>query len=227
MALDSDGYLQWLRSTDLEAASHSDLLQAVEAVLEALQAEPSDVVDDAEAIFESLCRIQNGLRAGDRPLVELKQFRDFFHAGLVLDKPAVAVLEQELREIADGIEKERWTSETYQRFEVAIESYLDGGDEDRFWDVMDDIENLLEKVHESYQTTDIMAREVTAESLVVHQLLLEAMGSWKEAFLLLREESPNEEEPDWSAILARAEMGNRLMVAVQIFNGRLQNMLAR
>lgn len=223
MTDDAQAYLQWLRSTDLEQAPHADLALAVEIVVGALEEAPEESLSDEEfAILEALAEAQRALNSGTLPKEQLLAFRRLFDGGLSLPRPAVELLEQELREIAAGIAKERWTSETFSRFEAAIENFLDGGEESELWDVVEDIERLLMSVSDRYENTDILAHEVTAESLVVHRLLVEALESWGSALAMFQQE----EEPQWDDILALAEHGNRLMVAVQIFQGRLKNALS-
>ena len=223
MTDDAKAYLQWLRSTDLDQALYTELVQAVQVVIAALEDMPEESLSDEEfAVLESLTEAHRQLDAGGLPKEQLLAFRTLFDGGLALPKPAVELLEEELREIAAGIAKERWTSETYSRFESAVDAFHEGGEESDLWEVVEDIERLLVSVTEHYQNTDILAHEVTAESLVVHRLLTEALQSWGSALALIQ----GEEEPDWDEILAFAEQGNRLMVAVQIFQGRLKNALS-
>jgi hypothetical protein len=60
------------------------------------------------------------------------------------------------------------------------------------------------------------------ESVVVHKLLLEGMENWKASLEAVKED----EDPDWDWVLATAEQGNRLLVAVQIFEERVQRALS-
>lgn len=138
-----------------------------------------------------------------------------------MEQPLEEILEQELREIAAGIAEERWCTESYKNLESAIDQFLDGGEEENLWDFLDELEASLERSSESYQQTDILAKEVTVESLVLHKLLLEGIEQWQSAVAVIRQGDP-ECEPEWAEMLARAQEGNRLLVAVQIYYGRLQ-----
>ena len=218
--MDALSYLHWLRTTDLENARLQDLTEAVGAVLQALASEAQESAEQEMA--EALQTIFEELGQGDIPLELLREFRiEFDNDPSTYEAPEV-VLEQELREIAEGIGPERWSTETYQNLEKAVDFFLDGGAEDSLWEVVDGIDALMESTFQAYAQTDVLPKEVTLESAVVHKLLCEGMGWWKEALETLRED----EEPDWSSVLQMAENGNRLLIAVQIFNERVQRALS-
>lgn len=216
-----ESYRHWLASTDLETARESDLLEAVQAVLHALNEAAED--EQSSALLGALGEIEGQLLQGRLPRELLAAFRrDFpYHASPGEDPQAV--LERELREIAAGIAPSRWSTETYQNLEQAIDAYLEGGEEEALWAQVETIEQLLERVSESYQRTAVLPKEVTMESLVIHRLLCEGIAEWQQALALLRE---SEDEPDWDAVLDGAEAGNRLLVAVQIYYQRLQSALS-
>lgn len=142
-----------------------------------------------------------------------------------LDDPGLAeeALDSELRDIADGISDERWATGTYRDLEQAIDKLLAGGDEEEFWTSIDTIEDLIQGVTDAYEGTTIVSDEVTLESFVTHHLWCEGVDEWLGALALLRDESVD--EPDWDFILQKAEHGNRLLVAIQIYNQRVQSIL--
>lgn len=221
--MNAESYLYWLKRTDLQTAQPADLLEAVDAVMAALEQEleQAEETEHARAMYYSLDGIREMLVAGAIPRRSIEEFRVEFDNDPSTYEPPEIVLEQELREIAAGIAKERWCTETFQKFHDAVNAVLDGGDEDAFWDVVDGIEALIDNSHKSYSETHILPKERTLESAVVHKLLIEGMEDWKAALQAIRED----EDPDWEWILATAEHGNRLLVAVQIFNQRVQSAL--
>ena len=218
--MDALSYLHWLRTTDLDHARPQDLIEAVSEVLCALDSEAPE--SGEREMAEALQIIFHALRKGDIPLELLREFRIEFDNDPSTFEAPEAVLEQELREIAEGMGPERWSSETYQNLERAVDLFLEGGEEDSLWEVVDGIDALLESTFQSYAQTKVLPKEVTLESAVVHKLLCEGIDWWREALESVREE----EDPDWSSVLKMAETGNRLLIAVQIFNERVQRALS-
>lgn len=216
--MDAENYLHWLGTTDLVHVGQGDLTQAVDAIVAELEQETPE-----GEMLQALRFVQSELRSGRTPTRELLTFREEFLYDSDLPDPPHVVLENELREIASGISRDRWSTETYQNFEAAIDRFLDGADEEVLWSQVDAIEDLLDRVQSSYQQTSILPKEVTMESKVTHQLLFEGIEEWREALTMLRDDQ--EGEIDWNAVLLRAETGNRLLVAVQIYHQRLQSAL--
>lgn len=218
--MEAEAYLHWLRSTDLESATLEDLSVAVEWVVEGLRGDLEQGPDETTwQMLEALEAIQQDLADGSIPKDSLYDFRQtfVFDPGLVV--PPEVVLEHELREIAGGIARERWATESFLKLEEAVRGYLDGGDEEPLWEVVEMMEAAVENSARGYSETDILAKEITLESQVVHKLLCEGMERWQLALDQLRHEDV---EPDLDQMLIDAEAGNRLLVAVQIYYDRLK-----
>lgn len=221
--MDAESYLYWLKRTDLETARIGDLIEAVEGVAVALRAEIAEEEQPhAVEMLASLESILEELRRGDIPLQALTNFRVEFDNDPETFEAPEQVLEQELREIAAGIARERWCTESYEKLENAVNAFLDGGEEDEFWEVVDGLASSIDAAHAEYCRTQILPKEVTLESAVVHKLLCEGIEDWKAALDSLRED----EEPDWEWLMQTTEHGNRLLVAVQIFEERVRNALS-
>jgi hypothetical protein len=221
--MDAESYLYWLKRTDLHAARSKDLVEAVDAVVMALKQELQEAEDQyAQDMMDSLVAIRQELIEGSVPVKAIEEFRVEFDNDPDTYEPPEVVLEEELREIAAGIGPERWATETFEDLATAIQSFLNGGEEDAFWEMVDQIERIVDGSYSSYSETHILPKERTLESIVVHKLLLEGMEDWKAALEAIKED----ENPDWEWILATAEHGNRLLVAVQIFNERAQGALS-
>ena len=221
--MDAESYLHWLKRTDLQVAQPRDLMEAVDAVMRALEHELQETQDPyAQDMLDSLAAIRQELAGGIVPLKALDEFRLEFDNDPDTFEPPEAVLEQELREIAEGIAYERWSTETFENLASAVKTFLDGGPEDSFWDVVEGIDSLIDASYNTYSETHILPKERTLESVVVHKLLLEGMENWKASLESVKED----EDPDWDWVLATAEQGNRLLVAVQIFEERVQRALS-
>ncbi len=214
--MDAHGYLHWLEVTDLELASLEDVRQAVDVVIEGLK----DEGQDGEEMLEALEALRPGLLETERPWPHLSAFRAEF-LQREMERPE-ALLEEELRQIATGLPKQRWRTETYIKLEKAVDAFLDGREEDDLWKILDELESLIVGVAKSYQESTILGKEVTMESQTTHRLLLEGMDLWIETLGCAKDE----EEPDWDEILAQAEDANRLLAAVTVYNERIQSALA-
>lgn len=212
--MDAGSYLHWLRTTELDIAKLSDLKEAVGIVAEALRAEGAK---DEEPMLEALLKISGELDSGYTPVELIESFRADLFEDYAADAPAV-VLEAELREIAAGIAEEQWNTESYQEFSEAVTVFLEGGSEEPLWAVVEKMDEILEQSRQRYCATDVLPKEITTESAVAHKILLDGIANWVEAL-----EQVRDGDPDWDEVLAYAETGNRLLVAVQIFNQRLQN----
>ena len=221
--MDAESYLYWLKRTDLETARIGDLTEAVEGVAAALRVELEGTDEPHAAdMLSSLESILQQLHQGNLPIRALQEFRIEFDNDPETFEAPDQVLEEELREIAAGIAKERWCTESYEKLESAVNAFLDGGEENEFWDVVDGLASSIDAAHAEYCKTQILPKEVTLESKVVHKLLCEGIEDWKAALDSLRED----EEPDWEWLMQTTEHGNRLLVAVQIFEERVRNALS-
>lgn len=221
--MEAESYLHWLRRTDLASADLADLRQAVEVIMLALQQElEEEQTSHALDMYAVLEPILEELRAGSVPVAALNEFRIEFDNDPETYEPPEQVLEEELRGIAVGIGREHWCTENYERLERAVNAFLEGGEEAAFWDTIDSLSTGIESAHAQYSSTHILPKEVTLESQVVHKLLCEGIEIWKAALDSLRDG----EEPDWDWLMQTAEEGNRLLIAVQIFEERVRSALS-
>lgn len=214
--MDAHGYLHWLEVTDLEQANLDDLHKAVEVVLEGLR----DEGQAGEEMLQALETLRPSLLESERPWPQLTAFRTEYLQREV-ERPE-ALLDDELRQIASGLPKARWRTETYLKLEGAVDRFLDGGEEDDLWNSLDELETLITGASESYRNSTILGKEVTMESQTTHRLLLEGMDTWIETLSRARDD----DEPDWDDILVGAEDANRLLAAVTVYNERIQSALA-
>jgi hypothetical protein len=140
-------------------------------------------------------------------------------------EPPADRIEREIRAIASNLEDDRWATESYLSLEEGVDIFLDEDDDEALLETIEDMEEILEKAYHPYREAQVVDSEITAESAATHKLLMEGIESWISALEMLREEDSGD-ETDWSGALARAEHGNRLLVAVQVYNAQLQAQLA-
>ena len=164
--MDAESYLYWLKRTDLETARIGDLIEAVEGVAVALRAEIAEEEQPhAVEMLASLESILEELRRGDIPLQALTNFRVEFDNDPETFEAPEQVLEQELREIAAGIARERWCTESYEKLENAVNAFLDGGEEDEFWEVVDGLASSIDAAHASLSSCASRARRSESRAI--------------------------------------------------------------
>jgi hypothetical protein len=89
---------------------------------------------------------------------------------------------------------------------------------------IDKVEETFLAVWESYQQSDILEEEVTAESVLGHRLLREGVEGWLEALSQFRDTLT---AVDRAAVLAQAEVGQRLLMVVQVVEQEAQDSVGR
>lgn len=85
---------------------------------------------------------------------------------------------------------------------------------------IDAVEETFLAAWDGYEQSDVLASEVTAESVLGHRLLREGVEGWLEALDQFRQEMAN---VDRATVLARAEVGQRLLVVVQVIEQEAQD----
>lgn len=141
-------------------------------------------------------------------------------------EPPADLIEREIRAIAAGLEEEKWATESYLALEEGVDALLDDDDDEALLETLEDMEEILERAYRPYREAQVVDSEITAESAATHKLLMEGIESWISALEMLRQEEDTSVESDWTGALAQAEHGNRLLVAVQVYNAQLQAQLA-
>ena len=89
---------------------------------------------------------------------------------------------------------------------------------------IDKVEETFLAVWESYQQSDILEQEVTAESVLGHRLLREGIEGWLAALAQFRATLT---AVDRAAVLAQAEVGQRLLMVVQVIEQEAQDSVGR
>jgi hypothetical protein len=216
--------LEWVGVTDLDNLDHASGLIMVREAVEELQGQ-----DDLsrQQILQELQPIYDDLLQGGLPIQSLQ---DFFqrHQGLLArpSQPVGALLEEELRSLAGGLCESEWCTPAYLNVEKAVDAFLEG-DAGLLESTLSEMETVLDQAWEPYSQTPIAESEITAESVVGDRLLREGIKEWFQAVECLRalaSEDSLESDRDWDEALATAEYANRLLVAVQRFSRRLEDL---
>lgn len=88
---------------------------------------------------------------------------------------------------------------------------------------IDTVEDTFLKTWESYEKSDVLEHEVTAESVLGHRFLQEGIEGWLEALAAFRESL--ETGLNRSEILAAAETAQRLLIVVQMVEQESQSVV--
>ena len=236
--MNTDGYLQWLRTTDLERVKLPDVLEAISVVMDALQTEleeqsgrvksteETDDLDFVEDMFIALSELNSDFTDNGFSREKILGFRRDFLSETPTFLPPEVILETELREIAEGLDEDRLSTGIHQLFASSVDALSENGEEEPFWEVLEELEKLLERVSTTYAETTLLPEEVTLESQVTHALFVEAIERWKDSLLEIASVADEGGEQDWPFLLEETEYATRLLLAVQVYNERLQRALS-
>ncbi|MFN8610111.1 MAG: hypothetical protein U0931_21390 [Vulcanimicrobiota bacterium] len=127
-----------------------------------------------------------------------------------------AELEQEMLELARTLSEEEWRTLAFHDFEAEVARFENGEcDEESFVQFLENRERLILQTLQEYQQSSVLPHEVSAETVVAHRLLTDGMQAWLLGVQLVLKDEVDEG-------LAEIEAGNRLLVAVQRLNQRIQ-----
>ena len=211
--MNTDGYLQWLRTTDLERVKLPDVLEAISVVMDALQTEleeqsgrvksteETDDLDFVEDMFIALSELNSDFTDNGFSREKILGFRRDFLSETPTFLPPEVILETELREIAEGLDEDRLSTGIHQLFASSVDALSENGEEEPFWEVLEELEKLLERVSTTYAETTILPEEVTLESQVTHALFVEAIERWKDSLLEIASVADEGGEQDWPFLL--------------------------
>lgn len=131
--------------------------------------------------------------------------------------------EDRWRRAAAALRPEQLETHTWRELQRALQAEALGRhDLVELW--LDRTEEAVMDAWEGYDRGPILDDEVTAESVLGHKLLREGAEAWLDALEMLRESLG---QADRQAILARAEQGQRLLVALQTVKHEDDNLAAR
>lgn len=219
--------LQWLETTDIDLIEHRSTLAFVDGAVRALDGlsdEEFEALEGGKEMLEALEELLHELEGGGLPKEALLGFLHRFRLTPTDREPVELRMERELRVLAGKLTEQQWCTESYLTLEQGVDAYLDEGDDGPLLDALETMSEVIEQAYRPYREATVLDSEVTAESYVGHVLLREGIEHWLCALELLREEDDSG-DTDWSEALGEAELGNRLLVAVQFFNEKIQRAL--
>lgn len=178
--------------------------------LEQLEMDESIEAHLADSMAEALCLAEEALSAGQRPDAALQSL-----VALVQQ----ARVEKRWREKARNLTTEQLRSTNFDDLHKALDAAEHSPDLVEDW--IDHTEVELLALWESYESSDVLATEVTIESILGHEFLSAGLEEWLTALAELRESLQGQLHR--ASILARAEAGQRLLVAIQVIEEERRN----
>jgi len=179
--------------------------------LDQLEADDSIEAHLADSIAEALSQTEDALREGRRADGEVQHL-----IRLVTE----ARVEKRWREKAQNLRPEQLRSTTFDDLHKALDAASHSPALVEAW--IDLTEAELLSLWDGYEAGDVLPSEVTIESMLGHEFLSEGLEEWLTALAELRDCLGG--ELDRAAILARAEAGQRLLVAVQVIEQERRNL---
>jgi hypothetical protein len=207
----------WIGVTDLEHLDHSRGMGMVKAALDFLG---GNETEESRIVLQDLQPIHDDFLGGGLPADQLRKFYEHYRDSVTepTDPPGL-ILEDEFRQLAEDLSEEEWCTGSFLKLEAGIEAYMNG-DFRRLEDAIYDLEDVLQQAWEPYAESPVTASEVTAETVLGHQLLVEGIQEWQQALELTR--AAANEEAEWQDALDCAQYANRILVALQKFSDRIQ-----
>lgn len=198
--------LAYLRDTPLDGVDPTETRLLVRSLLNDL---PQPVPPDLLELAHRLERVEDAMSTGGDATEDLAALLSSFDAPQAVSPGEQ--LEQWVRQVAAGLSRDEWYTETYASVESAVAEYREGNRE-LLERVLQEVASRLEGAWEPYYHAPVAADEVTAETVVGHRILLEGVQGWFDALEALRLAAAG--EVSWDDALAQAEAANRLLVAV-------------
>lgn len=173
-----------------------------------------DALERLESLYEYF--LEGGL-----PAAELQEFFQLYQHSFVEEKvPVGEQLEMELRQMAEDLTEEEWCTGSYLKLENGVQAYLEG-DPEPLNQAVEEMEIVLDQAWSPYAESPVADHEITAESVLGHQLLAEGVQEWIQAIDFVREIADGA-DADWQEALDTAQYANRLLIVVERFSQRLQ-----
>ena len=202
--------LHWLDYTGVENLEADDIRKMLNEALDELKDGKTE--EHREALFvvhTVLTQLRSGMDPAPGLRFLLERYQRVAEKG---EEPESLRLERLYRESAAALERTDWAVGSFVLLADAIQVYLDG-DVGGLESTLEELDQLLSSAWQPYETMPITPEEITAETVAGHIILREGFDFWFEA--LDEVESAAEEGRDFKAALRLAELGNRLLVAVQ------------
>lgn len=186
----------------------------------ALQLETDDTIDArlTDELAETLAEAEEAMVAGLNSQGALNRLVSLYYRNLE-SKP----LEQRYREKAAGLGAVQLETRSWSDLHKALDA-AEAGRLGLVTKWIDKVEETFLAAWDGYEGSDILEQEVTAESVLGHRLLREGVEGWLEALATFRDSLGS---VDRAAVLAQAEVGQRLLMVVQIVEQEAQDSAGR
>lgn len=198
--------IHWLNYTGLENLETEGVRTMLKEALAELQS--ARLEEEREAFFV-VHSVLTQLDSGQDPLPGLRFVAERYRrVAEIEDEPHGSALDRRVRELALKLPAESWQVGAYRVLEAALsEPSRD------IFETLNELDQVLSEAWEPYISTRVTEVEITAETVVGHQVLRDGFDYWFQA--LDEVEFAVAEGRDFQRALELAEEGNRLLVAVQ------------
>ncbi len=172
----------------------------------------------ADQIAEALARLTAAITAERDSSLEIDRLLSLYHHYL-----HGLPLEARWRARAAGLGTAQLDSGTWSDLHLALEAVRDG-EHHLVEPWLEETEEAFLSAWESYERSDVLDSEITSESVLGHHLLLEGIEYWMAALVEFRD---NIHDVDHTRVMELAEMGQRLLIAVQLMEEETQDPVSR
>lgn len=180
------------------------------SALEQLEADDSIEAHVADAMADALSEAEEALSLGHRPEAALQRLVALF---------TEARTEAHWRLKAQSLRPEQLSSTTWNDLHKALDAAAHSPALVEAW--ISHVEGEFLAQWDSYESSDVLPQEVTSESILGHEFLSQGLEEWLSALAELRDSLDT--QVDRASVLARAEAGQRLLVAVQVIEEERRN----
>ncbi|MBN9420610.1 MAG: hypothetical protein J0I12_34510 [Candidatus Eremiobacteraeota bacterium] len=202
--------LNWIE-TDCECEQQG--LELLAAALEELMQADPDRVDP---------RVQRMAALRKSPL-DFESLQQLLADWSDLSDQAEAVkLEAEFRRIASTLPSENWQTGLFDSLLDLYADYQEGVEVEAVIGAALELSDFIEESRQSYEELPIACEEITAETVLAHQLLTESFELWQTSFELACEASELKESRLWEQALKAGQQASRRLVTVQLLDARVQ-----
>lgn len=208
-----DTLLHWIENECDQEEVALELLEAAEAELLAM---------DPDGVDPRIDRISDLLA---EPL-DFQELENLLHDWALLSDQADSLkLEAEFRRISQTLTPEEWKTHLFNSL-VSLHQDFQSGVEAQA--VVAAADHLFEKIAESrrdFLEMPITEDEITAETVLGHQLLNESFDLWQNSFDMVADAV---EQPElWGEVLSAGQQASRRLVTVQLLDQRVQASVCR
>lgn len=141
------------------------------------------------------------------------------------DRAEALKLEAEFRRLGLELSADQWQTNLFDSLLNLYADYQEGLEVEAVVTAADELFEMIEESRRSYLELPIGEDEVTAETVLGHQLLSESFDLWQTSFELVAQAT---EQPElWDEALEAGQQASRRLVTVQLLDQRVQASICR